>query len=148
MPFKKYLTALTLLSLLGMGVSAYLIHQHFKPSGTSFCNVNEYVNCDIVNKSEYAEISGIPVSVLGFGAYSILLVLSLAASLVRYRLPAVTTGALFSAGGLAFSIYLTGIEFFVLNAICLFCLTSQIFILFIFIIFLFLWLKRSKWRQA
>lgn len=132
-------------SILGMIISAYLIYQHFKPVGSTFCNVNDYVSCDIVNKSIYAEIIGIPVAIFGFSAY--LIIFTAAFGLLKEKLPAsaLKLTALFTGASLGFSIYLTTMEFFVLQAICIFCVISQLTILIIFIISLNIWLKHRLW---
>ncbi len=134
-----------LLAVIGMLVSAYLTYQHFKPVGGAFCNVNDYVSCDIVNKSIYSEIFHIPVAILGFAAYAI--IFAAAFGLLKEKLPsyALELVAFFTGASLGFSIYLTAMEFFVLRAVCIFCVTSQIIILFIFIISLNIWLKHRRW---
>lgn len=134
-----------LFAVAGMLASAYLTYQHFKPVGGAFCNVNDYVSCDIVNKSIYAEIFNIPVAIFGFSAY--LIIFTAAFGLLKEKLPAsiLKLTALFTGASLGFSIYLTTMEFFVLRAVCIFCVTSQIIILFIFIISLNLWLKHRRW---
>lgn len=134
-----------LLAVFGMLISVYLAYQHYKPVGGAFCNVNDYVSCDIVNKSIYAEIFNIPVAIFGFLAY--LIIFTAAFGLLKEKLPAsiLKLTALFTGASLGFSIYLTTMEFFVLRAVCIFCVTSQIIILFIFIISLNLWLKHRRW---
>lgn len=133
------------LSVFGMLISAYLTYQHFKPVGGPFCNINNFVSCDIVNKSIYSEIFRIPVAVLGFLAY--LIIFAAAFGLLRERLPSYVLGltALFTGASLGFSIYLATMEFFVLRAACLYCIISQIIILLIFIISLNIWLKHRRW---
>ena len=196
---KKIYTAMLLLSLSAMLVTAVLIFIHFQPSETgSFCNINDYWNCDRVNKSIFAEIFGIPVSFLGFAFYTFLTTIlvglvrgfdfsrkakfltsnwfftltsfgamattiflifqetpflgpytawGLIKNLVfiviflmiffkfwnlesnRYKFVAwLATLTLF---GLNFSLYLTDIELFVLEGICIFCMTQQLLILII-----------------
>lgn len=127
--FPKLITAL---SFAGMLVTAYLIHQHFAPVGTSVCNYNDYVSCDIVNKSEYSEILGVPVAIPGFLTYVALFVFgiglmkgkTLATAHVKKVFALTVLATLFSA-------YLTYVEFFVLFAVCIFCLTQQLIILLI-----------------
>lgn len=141
--YKKIFSALIILSLIGVGVTTYLITQHYADAGTSFCNVNEYVSCDIVNKSTYSEIFGIPVSILGVVTYVILL-LSAIAFFVSWKhahkiLVPVT---FFTGAGVIFSLYLTFVEFFVLYAVCIFCLTQQIILFLIFITLLYLCSKQ------
>ena len=47
---------------------------------TSFCNVNEVINCDSVVTSPYGSLFRVPVSVWAMGFYGILLVLAVAAA--------------------------------------------------------------------
>lgn len=140
----KMWTIVMALAFAGMLVTAYLTYQHYADPGGAFCNVNQYVSCDIVNQSVYAEIFGIPVAMLGFLAYAAILVMALAARQGRHAQAIVRFGTFFSGLGLLFSLYLTYIEFFVLRALCIFCLTQQIIILIIFIIFFTLWRTLSK----
>ena len=136
----KYQKLLKLLSFLGMLVTAYLIYQHYKESADSFCNINNYISCDIVNKSIYAEIFGIPVSILGFLSYTLIF----AGTFFLNRKFVIASLALFAGFGLGFSLYLTGIEFFALRAICIFCIAQQILIFFIFIMLFSLWSHERK----
>lgn len=137
----KWFLALNVLALLDTG---YLIYLHYKPTATEWCKFGEKFDCDIVNKSIYAEIFDIPVAVLGFGTYLILFAL---AWVVRKKISASHQvaahgfAAKFSPGnllwlmfaltaiGVLFSGYLTYIELFVLGAICIFCIVQQIIIL-------------------
>lgn len=132
---------LILCSLAGIIISAYLTYVHYGPKGGSFCDVSDYANCDIVNKSEYAVILGIPVAILGFLAYTTLFVGAIMLFRGKKILAAVTA---FSGCGLLFSLYLSYIEFFVLETLCLMCFIQQILILTIFLISLVIWLKSRK----
>ncbi|MBP9718383.1 hypothetical protein KBD59_03745 [Candidatus Gracilibacteria bacterium] len=146
MNYKKLLLAVHIASILGMLVTGYLIYQHYKPAGESFCNINEYISCDIVNKSEYSELFGvIPVSVLGFLSYLFFGVVSafwLKKGGIPKRLQLLAT--VFGVFSLIFSLYLTYIEFFVLFAVCIFCLAQQVLILIISLILLYLWYKQKR----
>ena len=55
--------------LLGLAVSLYLGMQHHAAAGASACNVSEIFNCDLVNRSVYSEVAGIPIAFLGAGFY-------------------------------------------------------------------------------
>lgn len=132
------------LAFAGMLVTAYLTYQHYADPGGAFCNVNQYVSCDIVNQSVYAEIFGIPVAILGFLAYATILVMAIGAWKGWHPQSIIRFGTFFTGLGFLFSLYLTYIEFFVLRALCIFCLTQQIIILIIFIIFFAIWQKHSK----
>lgn len=140
---KRFKVVLIVLSLLGMTVTAYLMIQHYANIENSFCNVNDFVNCDRVNKSIYAEIFGIPVSVLGFLTYTVLFVFSAFVNGGLFN-KLLGTATLFTGFGLVFSLVLSYIEFFVLRAICIFCVIQQILILIIFIIFFKLWRAHKK----
>ncbi|MFA4814592.1 MAG: vitamin K epoxide reductase family protein [Candidatus Gracilibacteria bacterium] len=127
-PFRKYYLSLVFINVAAALVSAYLIVMHFKPELSDICYLSAKWDCDIVNKSIYSEIFGIPVAILGFLAYSAFLAFALRGLKTDQKklLPAflaVLTCAL------AFAFYLTGIETFVLKTYCLFCVVQQILIL-------------------
>lgn len=109
------------LSLGGMIVSAVSLQRHYAKSATQFCDFNQKFSCDIVNRSEYSSIMGIPVAGIGMAGYGLLLLLS---SLWREReeTPNRLLGA--SAVGLIFALYLTYVEAYVLTAWCVLCLLS------------------------
>lgn len=125
---KKSYKALTVLNLLGLAISSYLIYLHFAPEASDFCVIGERWDCDIVNKSMYAEILGIPVAILGALAYFSFLLFSLRGlkqdqrNLEKYFFVLLT-------GGLGFTLYLTSVETFILKTYCLFCVSQQIVIL-------------------
>jgi vitamin-K-epoxide reductase (warfarin-sensitive) len=112
---------ITLLGLAGVAVSSVSLYHHFGTSRTSYCDVVENFNCDIVNRSTFSAIAGIPVALIGIIGYVALLSL---ATLYRSetRTPVLLTLA--SGAGLAFALYLTYIEKFVLVAWCILCLSS------------------------
>ena len=119
---------LAVLNFLGMLVSGYLVYVHFEPSLTDFCNLSEKWNCDIVNKSTYAEIAGVPVAALGFAAYLSFFIFSLR-GLKKSQTRLVPWYFLALSLGVAFTLSLTAVETFVLYTYCLFCVTQQILIL-------------------
>ncbi len=92
-------------------------------------------DCATVNYSSYSEIYGIPVALLGLLAYlAIFAILTLEP---RWKLAAESGPmAVFGMGlvGVLFSAYLTYIEFFVINALCPFCVISAIAITLLFIL--------------
>jgi len=135
-----YRKILIFLSGCGAALSAYLVYQHYKPAGTSFCDINNYISCDIVNQSIYSEIAGVPVAILGLIAYIVLFLIAVRTTSKR----STELLMLLSAGSFLFSLYLTYLEFFVLYAICLLCLISQLIILLFFIISLLLWRKHRN----
>ena len=115
------MTAITLLAVAGVAVSSVSLYEHFAISSTSFCDFSQSFNCDIVNRSAYSMVLGVPVALIGIVGY--LLILTLA---TIYRNQAETPVLLLiaSVGGLGFALYLTYIEKFVLGVWCVLCLTS------------------------
>ena len=133
---KKELKALykvsAALSGLAMLDSLYLVYMHFKPSQYELCTFGESFDCDIVNKSIYAEFLDVPVSIWGLLTYALLFAFFIYAwkqpkeKLTKKLLPYVLA---FVAFGVVFSLRLTYIEAFVLYAWCIFCVIQQILIL-------------------
>jgi vitamin-K-epoxide reductase (warfarin-sensitive) len=113
--------AIAVLSLAGMIVSAVSLERHYAKSATSYCDFGEKFNCDIVNRSEYSSLLGIPVAGIGVAGYGLLLVLS---GFQRSHDQTPTRLLLAAGGGLAFALYLTYIEAYVLMTWCILCLTS------------------------
>lgn len=125
-PVPKNLTrAIALISFAGILVSSVSLYHHFGTSKTSFCTFGESFNCDLVNRSRYATVLGVPVALIGILGYMLILALA-----TLYREKAETPAMLLIAtgGGLAFALYLTYIEKFVLQAWCVLCLGSLVLI--------------------
>lgn len=126
---------LALLSFVGAGLSFYLTYLHFVPEASTICQLGELFDCDVVNKSQYSEILGIPVSILGAGYYIAMFIFSALFSWKNDLFKGVDLHDLFrgafvvTAAGIAFSLYLTYVEAFVLYAFCIFCVVQQIIIL-------------------
>jgi len=104
-----------------MMVSSISLQRHYAKSATSYCEFGEKFNCDIVNRSEYSSLMGIPVSLIGVAGYGLLLTLS---TLRRSRAETPTRLLMAAAVGLVFALYLTYIEAYVLTTWCILCLTS------------------------
>ena len=118
---RSLLAGIAILSLAGMIVSSISLERHYAKSATSYCEFGEKFNCDIVNRSEYSSVTGIPVSLIGVAGYGLLLTLS---TLCRSRPETPTRLLIAAAGGLVFALYLTYIEAYVLTTWCILCLTS------------------------
>ena len=109
------------LSFAGIVLSAVSLQRHYAKAATGFCDFSQKFNCDIVNRSEYSSILGIPVALIGMLGYAALAGL---ATVYRERreTPAMLFGA--AAAGLAFALYLTYIDARVLGVWCILCLSS------------------------
>lgn len=126
-PGHAWLWAPVVLSALGVLVSGYLSVKRFT-GGSLACT--RWADCDVVNNSVYAKIYGVPVAFIGVAGYLLLLGLALAA--LQATGPAqrrlLTLGFALPLGGVGFSAYLTYLEIFVIEAICIWCVTSALLI--------------------
>jgi vitamin-K-epoxide reductase (warfarin-sensitive) len=112
---------IAVLAFTGAAISAVSLQRHYAKSVTAFCDVGEKFNCDIVNRSEYSSLMGIPVAAIGIVGYGALLALATA-----FRSRAETPLRLLVAAlaGLGFALYLTYVEGYVLDTWCILCLSS------------------------
>ena len=102
------------LALLGLAISAYLTWVHYAGIEPVCTGISD---CERVQSSDYAELVGIPVAVLGLAGYSTIL-----ASLWTR----VEVTALLAYLAVAFSAYLTWAEVFKIDAICQWCVASAL----------------------
>jgi uncharacterized membrane protein len=91
--------------------------------------------CSVVNNSIYAEVYGIPVSVIGILGYGALV----AALLLQHRGAFMDDNSLLIIFGLAlvgflFTAYLVYVEVALIHALCPFCITSQISMTVVFVL--------------
>ncbi|MCB0394775.1 MAG: thioredoxin domain-containing protein [Bdellovibrionales bacterium] len=117
-----------ILSILTLG---YLTKIHFDlkygSGGESLCNINQVLNCDVVNASQFASLFGIPVSLLGVLANFFVLCLGASAAMQmdfdrKSRLLSLTRLAMLPI--VAASIVWGTISVTQLHAYCLFCITA------------------------
>jgi vitamin-K-epoxide reductase (warfarin-sensitive) len=122
---RRLMLIIAVVAVAGIAVSSVSLYHHFGTSKTSFCTFGQSFNCDIVNRSSYSTLFGVPVALIGIVGY--LLILALA---TVYREKAETPVMLLiaSACGLGFALYLTYIEKFALQAWCILCLSSLLLI--------------------
>lgn len=113
--------AIALVSLAGIMVSGISLYHHFATSKTSFCDIGQSFNCDLVNRSAYSTLFGVPVALIGVAGYLLLLCL---ATVYRQRAETPVVLAVASALGLSFALYLTYIEGHLLGVWCILCLIS------------------------
>jgi vitamin-K-epoxide reductase (warfarin-sensitive) len=130
-----------LLALAGVVDSGISLQRHYAKSESAFCDLNQQFNCDIVNRSEYSEVAGIPVAGIGVLGYTALFVL---ATFWKSR-PETPIRLLIAAlVGLVFALWLTYIEAYVLKTWCILCLISQALIFAISVLAIFVKLKRER----
>ena len=138
---RRIFIVIAVLALGGVAVSSVSLYHHYGKSETSYCDFGESFNCDIVNRSTYSTISGIPVALVGIVGYLGLLFL---ATFYRNRSEAPAWLALASLAGLTFALYLTYIEGFVLAAWCVLCLSSLAIIFCISVLASTLWRHHAR----
>ncbi|HET6831135.1 MAG TPA: vitamin K epoxide reductase family protein [Solirubrobacterales bacterium] len=110
-------TVATVLTLAGIAIAGYLTYVHYE--GLSpVCTTG---GCERVQASSYSEIGPIPVALLGLLGY----VAILASLAVRGDFARAATFML-ALIGFAFSLYLTYLELFVIDAICQWCVASAV----------------------
>jgi len=117
--------AIAVLSVAGVAVSAVSLQRHYAKSATAYCDFNQKFSCDIVNRSVYSTIEGIPVAGIGVAGYAVLFVLATFLK-SRTETPNRLLGA--ALAGLAFALYLTYIEAYELTTWCILCLISLLLI--------------------
>jgi uncharacterized membrane protein len=112
--------AMTVLALLGLALATYLTIVHYaglKPA----CTAGQA--CVKVQTSQWSELAGVPVALIGLIGYVLILGALLAPDREETRL--VVLGL--TMVGFGFSAYLTYRELFSIHAICEECATSAVF---------------------
>jgi vitamin-K-epoxide reductase (warfarin-sensitive) len=122
---RKTMLAITGLATLGALDSAISLERHFSATRSSYCDLGANFSCDLVNRSTYSTIFGIPVAAAGILGYLALLAL---ATLYQKKAETPAMLVIASLAGLGFSLYLTYVEAFILATWCILCLGSLILI--------------------
>ena len=114
--------AMIALTVIGIGVAAYLTYIHYagiKP----LCGRNGG-GCEIVQTSVYSKLAGVPVALIGLIGYVMIFASLLAPETESSRFAAVA----FTVVGFGFSAYLTYREIFSIHHICEWCLSSFVIV--------------------
>jgi vitamin-K-epoxide reductase (warfarin-sensitive) len=141
----RLLLVIALLAAAGIIVSSISLAHHYSTSKTPYCDFGESFNCDIVNRSSYSTIMGIPVALIGILGYLAMLGLA-----TIYRAKPDTPLVLFlgTLAGLAFALYLTYIEAHVLGVWCILCLSSLLVIFCITLLSSIVWFQQRQGRDS
>ena len=121
------------LALIGVFVSTYLTLYKLGYIGTLQCAVG---SCETVNTSRWATFLGLPVAAWGLGFYVMALALIMVGIQERYadsRTLSIVYVVL-TGWGVVFSGWLTYLELFVINAICIWCVTSACIVAIMFLV--------------
>jgi uncharacterized membrane protein len=109
--------AVAVLAAAGAAIAGYLLY-HRLAGGTIACTTG---GCEEVQDSKYADLAGVPVALLGLLAYVALFGTALSGhELAR------AAGAAIALGGLAFSLYLVYVQVAIIEAICQWCIASDV----------------------
>jgi uncharacterized membrane protein len=114
------------LAVAGAIVALVLTSFHFSVGAEAkLCSTA--AGCSAVNASRYSQAAGVPIAILGLGAY---LVIGGIALLSRYREDVASWAPLAIFGisliGVLYSAHLTYLEFYVIRAICPWCVASAL----------------------
>jgi uncharacterized membrane protein len=117
------------------------LQRHYAKSATEFCDFSQQFSCDIVNRSQYSTIEGIPVAGIGVAGYAALFVL-----VTFRRIRAETPNQLVVAAiaGLVFALYLTYVEAYELMTWCILCLVSLVLISLISVLAIIVKVSRAR----
>jgi protein-disulfide isomerase/rhodanese-related sulfurtransferase len=124
-------TLLFTLSLVGLFDSLYLWWTYTLPSRPMVCLGG---GCDTVRSSPFAYPGGVPLPSFGAAMYVVLALLVFASPVLEASLSHLARRAVAGIAGLGFlfSLYLSGVEAFVLHAWCTWCVISAITVTLIF----------------
>ncbi len=132
---------IAILSIAGIVVSAISLQRHYAKSATAYCDLSQKFSCDIVNRSEYSTLTGIPVAGIGVAGYAVLFWLSM----FKRSQPQTPNRLLGAAlAGLLFALYLTYIEAYVLTTWCIMCLASLVLIFLISLLAIVMRLRAAR----
>jgi len=122
---------IAVLSLVGFFVAFYLLAHHVGWVGSLICGVGD---CAAVQASKWSSVGPVPTSALGMVGYVALMAVSIVGLQPAHRTAAwVGTSLLvFSSLALAYSVFLTYLEAYVIHAWCQWCVTSAILVVVIF----------------
>lgn len=102
----------------GLVAAGYLTITKLTRASALFCEAG--TGCDIIQASPYALFLGVPTALWGAAVYAAIGTIALVGLSPRWWLRAF----LLAVSGVAFSAYLTYLSFFVIGAVCAYCLAS------------------------
>jgi uncharacterized membrane protein len=127
-----------LLALVGLFVAVYLTLYKIGVIRELVCAAG---SCETVQTSRWAVFLGAPVAAWGVGYYVVVLAMAFAGTTERWEDSTGLSRALVivTAWGALFSLWLTGLELFVIHAICQWCVGSATIAVALFVVSLLDW---------
>ena len=116
----------TFLATFGIGIATYIAIAD-SGGGSPVCIAGGH-GCQTVAESSYSHLAGINIAIFGIGGYVVLL----ACALLRgdaFRLTAFVVSLI----GFGYSLYLTYLELFTIDAICQWCVASAVLMTLLFV---------------
>ena len=108
---------IAVMAVVGIWAASSALHEHYRDEAeASPCKINDKWDCGLVNHSQYATVAGVPVAAIGIAGYLLIAVLAVI-GVWKVLIPTVL-------GGLVFSLYLTYLEWRVLQIWCIYCVIS------------------------
>lgn len=118
----------TLLGVIGLGISLYLTVVHYAQGQVPLvCATSGIVDCAQVTSSAASMIGPVPVAALGILWFIVLLALIATDASGVLRLA-------WTAGGVAFVVYLIYAELFLIGTMCLWCTAVHVVVLGLFLL--------------
>ncbi len=125
MMHKRWAVGLILvLAFCGIALSAYLSSSE-RSGNALICSIESLSDCNAVITSEYSKVLGVPLADFGILFYTILFVIA-AFELILFNPALRRVLQLFAVAGIAVSIWSVYIQQFVINARCIYCLSSAV----------------------
>ena len=109
--------ASAVLASLGAAISAYILYVR-ETEGSLVCSTG---GCETVQSSSYAELFGVPIAALGLAGFLVLLVAALSRGDFARLVNATVALAAF-----LFAAYLLAVQLVVLDAICQWCVATDV----------------------
>lgn len=124
---------MALLTLVGVLISVYMSAYKLGLVGSLVCGSG---GCEAVQNSPWAAFMGVPVPFIGLAGYAAMLITALLGLQPRFEDDRRISLVLIAGAtiGLAFSAYLTYLEYAVIHAWCRWCIVSAILATLIFIL--------------
>lgn len=129
------------IAVLGALETAFLTVVEFAGSAAAVCPTT---GCEIVLESEYAQVFGLPLTLFGFLGYTTMAILAFAPLLVKEesqkdlksQVDNTTWLLMFAIASamFVFSLYLSYVMFFTLQALCPYCMVSAVFSVLLFVL--------------
>ena len=132
MTVKNIRTVSIVLAIIGLVDSIYLT---WVKMANRYALCGPIGDCESVNSSQYSEIAGVPIALIGAAGYILiilLIILEARGGIWKEYGPYLVLGI--TLAGSLYSIYLTYLEVAVIQAICPYCVVSAIVIILLFIL--------------